>query len=217
MVVSGRSGSVLAGAVLMLVFAGVAGCAGFRSGTMWAPYLAGTPAPTVVPTTPYEINQTRTVLHEGVEIWVRAGEDHTGSDLQVMLAVVPTSITLNPGGTTAGAGMLEVRLGIRTQAQALTLRADRALLRIGGRVVPLQAVERQDASAPGPIQRFPQVAGQALTLPAQAYSSVLLRFETAADDLGEETVLDLSQALQGFATPLPAIRFTPLRWRYGYT
>lgn len=192
-------------AVCAAVLALASACAGFRSGTMAAPYFVGTEPPSTQPGTIYEINQTRTLTRDGVALTITLGEDVRSSDVQVVLAVVPTSITLGDRARAAGDGDMTLTLDVQPGPRAVSILPGRVRITAKG-----QDLTPTGAALAGRTLRL----SEPVSVAAQGFASVTLRFDLPKDTAPEEILLDLSDALK---RPIPLIRFKTLRWHYGYT
>lgn len=195
-------------AVCAAVLALTSACAGFRSGSMAAPYFVGTEPPSTQPGTIYEINQTRTLTRDGVALTITLGEDVRSSDVQVVLAVVPTSITLGDRARAAGDGDMTLTLDVQPGPRAVSILPGRVRITAKG-----QDLTPIGAALAGRSARILGLS-EPVSVAAQGFASVTLRFDLPKDTAPEEILLDLSDALK---RPIPLIRFKTLRWHYGYT
>lgn len=198
-------------AVLVMGLALLAACAGFRSGTMAAPYFAGSAPPTDQPGTIYEINQTRTLTLDDLALTITLGEDSRSSDVQVVLAVVPTSIKLGDKPDAGAGSDLTLTLDLQPGPRAVSIVPGRVRLKVAGQsVTPRQvALTGRTSRALGLTER--------VGVAAKDYASITMRFPLPKDTAPEQTILDLSGALGGVRGTIPPIRFKTLRWHYGYT
>lgn len=195
-------------AVSLAVLALASACAGFRSGTMAAPYFIGTAPPTTQPGTIYEINQTRTLTQGGVALTITLGEDVRRSDVQVILAVVPTSIKLGDRPHAAQDTDLTLTLDVQPGPRGATLLPGRVRVVVGGKgVTPSQAALSGQSARP--LGR-----SEAVTVGPKGFASVTMRFAIPKDTAPEQIMLDLSAAL---GRSIPLIGFKTLRWHYGYS
>lgn len=191
-------------AVFAIGLAALTACAGFRSSTMAAPYFEGSAPPTDQPGTIYEIDQTRTLTQDGLSLTLRLGEESLNSDVQVMLAVVPTSIKLGDKPDTNDGADLTLTLDLYPSRTGVSIVPGHVQIMAGGQnLTPTQAVS--SGRAVGLAER--------VHIGARGHASVTMRFAIPKDTPPEQVVLDLSAALGA----LPLIRFKTLRWHYGCT
>lgn len=197
--------------VVLAAALGLAACAGFKSGTMLAPYYEGTAPPTDQPGTIHEIDRARTLTHDGMEITIRLADDVRTSDVQVMLAVVPTSVKLGDRGANPEGAPLRLELSFMNGARPASIVPGAVRLTVNGQsLAPLRVgMGGQTKRALG--------LGQRVTLGAKSFNVVQFDFAPVSDLSAEGTVLHLSPALDGLRGTIPPIRFKTLRWKYGYT
>lgn len=178
---------------------------------MLAPYFEGTALPSDQPGTIHEIHRARTLTHDGMEITVRLADDVRTSDVQVMLAVVPTSVKLGDRDANPDGAPLRLELSFMNGANPASIVPGEVRLTVGSQTLaPLRVgMGGQAKRALG--------LGQRVTLAAKSFNVVEFDFAPVSDLSAEGIVLRLSPALDGLRGTVPPIRFKTLRWKYGYT
>lgn len=218
--------------LLSTVACGLAGCAGYRGGWESVAYI-GTP-PDWARGDDLDINELRRrhpLDLPGLQLQVRLDNQLRTRDTQVMLFALPISVdprdvfvqNHQPGKT-------RVFVNVRVDETGFVFRPRQALLSVAGQRVSGEAgfdfarwdtqgrrLEPGDATAGQWLHR---PVGEAFALD-EKYRRYLLSIDFVLPVPSPQTPdieLDLSQALRSPTQPaLPPIRFTPVRWREGYT
>lgn len=205
----------------------LAGCAGFRGGWESVPYVGDTPPTFPEARTAAEARERATLALPGLSLAVDLRNSLRTWDTQVWFFVVPVvadprNVYLQP----AEPGHTRVSLRVQPQVSAAVLRFAQARLVAGGRsAAAVKASQFGQWDAEGrrvtsggrwgdrPLpERFEIAAGG-----DGAFVSLDFPLERP-DPQARDTVLELGAALvvDGMP-PVPPIRFTPVRWREGYT
>lgn len=212
---------------LLLLAAALAGCAGYRGGWDSVPYVGDTPPVLEPARTAFEARQRRELALPGLRLGVDLNNQTRTHDTQVMLVAVPVSVDprtvpVQP----AQPGRTRVSLLLSPLAGPVTVRPKQARLSVGGRVSTAAGgnqfgmwdAQGRLVDSGGRWEHRP--LGEEATFAPRDRAWVLnLDFAvTTPSPESRDVVLDLSQAVVVPGQPaLPPIRFTPVRWKEGYT
>lgn len=214
--------------LLALLVLGLAGCAGYRGGWESLAYIGDAPPPAPpAGRTPYEANNRPPLRVPGLELRVSIDNQLRTHDTQVWLFALPVSIDPREVQTQVySPGKTRVRLSVTALQPGFVFRPRLAVLGVAGNSFNgtagfefgkwLKPDWRRDDK--GLWDHRP--VGDELALSQTSPTHHLtIEFDTASPSPETPDIaLDLSRALAApGVSPVPPIRFLPVRWREGYT
>lgn len=214
-------------AAVLLGFALLPGCAGFRGGWESVPYIGDVPPDPQKYRTPYEAATRSELPFPGVTVGVGLNNQLRTHDTQVYFFVLPLSVNPRDVHTqTDDTTKTRVTLRVSPKAPGFVFRPRLARLTVEGKTVQGAIgfefgqwdAERRKVTSGGKWG-FREVGDEFPLGDGGTSYSLSIDFPIALPDPKSPGIeLDLSDALRApEQPPLPVIRFQPARWKEGYT
>jgi hypothetical protein len=204
---------------MTLLLAGVAGCAGYRSGWKSVAYFGETPPAADSSSNASSSPGSRSLLKApGLQLEIALDNQLRTSDTQVYLFAVPLSVDASKAyDKNIQPGKTRLFVTVTPSDPGFVFRPNEAVLVIGDERIP-GAAGYEFGKWSGTWDHRPVGQELALTETGRPYY-LSIDFDTPVPSPQSPAIaVDLSRALASpQQPPLPLIRFAPTRWKEGYT